>query len=197
VLSLSLRLVTDVSTRNFGYLIAYVLPGVVTLAGVARCSDIVRSWFVANPTETPTVGGFLFITLASVGVGVTVSAVRWLLLDTLHHATGIQQPRWDFSVLQKKYAAFEGAVENHYRYYQCYANMQVATAVYVFLQWPVWSGLFPNPRQAIFAVIVIQSLLFLASRDALSKYYARTSALLSPIQPERRSYEVSQPRSGG
>lgn len=176
---------TDVSTRNFGYLIAYILPGVVTLAGLSRYSEIVRSWFVTAPAQSPTVGGFLFLTLASVAVGMTVSAIRWLVLDTLHHATGIQQPHWDFSVLQDNYAAFDGAVENHYRYYQCYSNMQVAIAAAVLMQWPVWLALFPNQRQASFALLVILSLFFLASRDALAKYYARTSALLSLRQCER------------
>jgi hypothetical protein len=115
----------------------------------------------------------------------TVSSIRWLVLDTLHHATGIRQPRWNFSVLQRNYAAFDGAVENHYRYYQCYANMQVAIAAAVLMQWPVWSALFPNERQAMLALLVIESLFFLASRDALTKYYARTSALLSVTQSER------------
>jgi len=177
--------VTDVSTRNFGYLIAYILPGVVTLVGLSRYSEIVRSWFATAPVGTPTVGGFLFLTLASVAVGMAVSAIRWLVLDTLHHASGIQPPQWDFSALQNNYAAFDGAVENHYRYYQCYANMQVAIAAAVFMQWSEWLTLFANQRQAIFVLLLILSLFFLASRDALTKYCARTSALLFLTQSQR------------
>ncbi len=109
----------EVSGRNFGLLIAYVLPGFVALTGAARCSTAVRQWMdqhVAACGATATVGGFLYVTLASVGVGLTVSTVRWAVIDTLHHWTGIPGPCWDDSRLQEKLEAFEALVENHYRY---------------------------------------------------------------------------------
>jgi hypothetical protein len=177
--------VTDISTRNFGYLIAYVLPGVVTLAGVSRYSETVRSWFGAAPTGAPTVGGFLFLTLGSVAAGMVVSTIRWMLLDGLHHHTGIQEGHWDFSALEANYKAFEGAVENHYRYYQFYGNMLVAVLVTAYTQWPTWLAFFGDGSHATVAVLVLVGLFFVASRDTLAKYYVRSAELLSPNALER------------
>jgi hypothetical protein len=177
--------VTEVSTRNFGYLIAYILPGVVTLAGVSRYSETVRSWFGAAPTGAPTVGGFLFLTLGSVAAGMVVSTVRWMFLDGLHHHTGIQEGHWDFSALEANYTAFEGAVENHYRYYQFYGNMLVAVLVTAFTQWSVWLAFFGDGCHATVAVLVLIALFFVASRDTLAKYYARSAELLYSNALER------------
>jgi hypothetical protein len=177
--------VTEASTLNFGLLIAYVLPGVVTVAGLSRFSDTARSWFSASSAGAPTVGGFLFLTLASVAAGLTVSAIRWLALDWIHHHTGVRKPNWNFSALQPNFMAFEGVVENHYRYYQGYGNMLVALIIAAFTQWPKWSALFEHPWQAVLSALILISLFFVASRDSLAKYYARSSQLLSSPKLER------------
>ena len=65
---------TDVSGRNFGLLIAYVLPGFVSLCGMAELSPNMKSWLVTGSMTNgvaPTVGGFLYLTLASVAAGLT------------------------------------------------------------------------------------------------------------------------------
>jgi hypothetical protein len=89
--------VKDVTSENFGLLIAYVLPGFVLLWSLAPVLDHHRGWLGQANGDQPTVGGFLYVTLASVGLGQFVSTLRWLLMDSLHHATGIRQPHFDFS----------------------------------------------------------------------------------------------------
>ena len=71
----------------------------------------------------------MYVTLASLGAGLTVSAIRWALLDSLHHATGIEPPQWDFACLDERLQGFLALVENHYRYYQFYGNMFIAVAI--------------------------------------------------------------------
>src|SRR5205085_10439214 len=88
-----------------------------------------RTWIAAPPADPPTVGGFLFVTVASIGVGLTVSTLRWLLIDTLHHRTGLRPPAWDFSLLGDRVAAFEVIVDNYYRFYQFYSGMVISLAV--------------------------------------------------------------------
>jgi hypothetical protein len=75
--------------------------------------------------------GFLYVTLASVRAGMTVSTVRWATVDPLHALTGIRRPLRNDARLQDRLAAFEAPVENHYRYYQFYANMLVALLLVV------------------------------------------------------------------
>jgi len=181
--------VTEVTAQNFGFLIAYILPGLVVLAALGKYSETVRSWFGASPTTAPTVGGFLYVTLASVAAGMTVSAIRWLALDPLHHATGIRQPDWDFTTLQDRLNAFLAVVENHYRYYQFYGNMLVALVFFAVVQWPQWPS--PLGRQGAFTLIMFAliGLFYLASRDTLQKYYARTAMLLD-IVPQTKRREI-------
>jgi hypothetical protein len=183
--------VKETSITNFGLLIAFLLPGFVALWGVSYVSEPVRSWFGASPDDAPTVGGFLYVTLASIVAGLTVSTVRWMVIDTLHHATGLARPAWDFSLLQQHVAAFDVLVEFHYRYYLFYANMIVAITFTTLMRHAVASS---GPFAIDFsdAAAVILSLLFLAgSRDTLSKYYRRGDALLARVPQGKRPKALS------
>ena len=134
----------DVSYASFGLLIAYIVPGFTALWGLARVSDTVRSWLGANPATAPTVAGFFYATLASVAAGVTVSTLRWLLIDTLHRSMGVRWLQWDFSRLQKNVAAFQLLIEIHYRYYQFYGGMMVSSVI-AYLTWRLSLGFWSTP----------------------------------------------------
>lgn len=168
----------EVNQSNFGLLIAYLLPGTIVIASIADRSSMIRAWLGASTTGAPTVGGFLFITLAAVFAGLTTSTIRWLLLDSLHHRTGIRPPNWKFAVLQENLTAFEGAVENHYRYHQFYGNTLIAIVLAMTAN-PQFAADSSTPlvARSIGAVIVV--LFYFASRDSLRKYYVRTNAILS------------------
>lgn len=112
--------------QHVGLVIAYVLPGLTALWGGSYFSETLRAWVAASPTDAPTVAGFLYRTLASIAAGLTVSTVRWLLMDRLHHWIGIPEPRCDFSRLQDHLGAFDLFLEIHYRYYyQFYSSCGV------------------------------------------------------------------------
>src|SRR5689334_12909624 len=119
----------DVTSSNFGLLIAYILPGSVALWGIGELWPTAHAWFGDSSTQSPTVGGFLYVTLAAVGLGLFVSTIRWATVDWIHHRTGIEHPRWDFSSLNSRLPAFELLVASHYRYYQFYANTFVAVGL--------------------------------------------------------------------
>lgn len=118
----------NLSRGNFGLVIAYLLPGLTALSGIAIFSPMVRLWLVGPPMESPTVAGFLYVTLASLGAGLVVNTIRWAIVDAIHHRTGLSKPQWNFAHLQANLAAFEAAVENHYRHYQSLGGMFIATA---------------------------------------------------------------------
>jgi hypothetical protein len=167
----------ELTTKNFGLLIAYILPGFTVLWAVSPYSPTVQTWLGTSMTDAPTVGGFLYVTLGSVAAGLTVSALRWLVLDTLHHRTGIQKPRWDFSRLDAKLNAFDVLNEQHYRYFQFYGNMLIAMCVTTLLRRPF--GTSPAERAAVLILLLsLAILLFVASRDTLQKYYGRVGQLL-------------------
>ncbi len=179
--------VSALSQKNFGLLIAYVLPGFVTLWGVSCFSDTVRSWITSSQTGAPTVAGFLYVTLASVATGLIASTVRWAVVDSFHHITGLKPPAWEFAKLEERLGGFLVLVEAHYRYYQFYANMFVAVAFTYAVK------LLSNGRSLCsvgwsdLGFAVIQLILLAGSRDTLRKYYSRMERLLGTFSTEERS----------
>ena len=177
---------TPISDKNFGLVIAFVLPGFVCLWGASCWSSTVAGWLTVVPTSNATVGGFLYATLGSLAAGLTASAVRWAVVDTIHHRTGVRPPEWDFAKLQDKLEAFDALVENHYRYYQFYANMLVAVA------FASGCDLFTGKDIAVSAWAIvglafIETVFFAGSRDALRKYYSRAERLLGTLALQERS----------
>ena len=120
----------------------------------------------------PSLAGFLDGTVEAIIAGLTISTVRWLVLDTIHHRTGVRPPSWDFALLEKSVAAFEFLVRIHYRYYKFYGNMVVAL---------IWSYVYQGYHLGIrgAAYWVLAGIFFLGSRDSLRKYYTRAGRLLS------------------
>lgn len=169
----------DITSRNFGLAIAYLIPGFVALGGVAAVSDVVRSWLGGSTSGGPSVGGFLYVTLGSIAAGMTVSALRWALVDTVHHCTGLRRPIWNDAKLTERLRAVEHLVEVHYRYYQFYANTLVAL-LFTYLSWSWTTEIFEDGGNYWMILVFAAEVVFLAaSRDALGKYYRRMNSLMS------------------
>ena len=170
---------STLSNQNFGLVIAYLLPGFVALWGVSYFSPTVEGWIAASQQGAPTVAGFMYVTLASLAAGVTVSAVRWAIIDHLHHATGVVPPVWKFANLEDKLQGYLALIENHYRYYQFYSNMFIAVA-FSFSARCVCNGqAFRSQLWPAAGFLILESVLLAGSRDTLRKYYTRTQQLLS------------------
>ena len=173
----------DVSSGNFGLLIGFVLPGFIVLWGVSYFSLTVQLWLSGAGT-TPTIAGFMFGTLASVAAGVTASTVRWLVIDTIHHWTGIQQPPWNFSRLGRNVAAYNVLNDIHYKFYLFHANSFVAL-IFVYVARRAHLGLFEASIGWFdlgFAFLLL--ILYVGSRDMLRKYHTRVGQLLGTLQSE-------------
>src|SRR5712671_4104163 len=97
--------VKDTSLNDFGLLIAYVLPGFTALWAVNFVVRLPVHWLSDIGGSAPTVGGFLYATLASIMAGLVVSTLRWMFIDTLHHRTGLKPPLRDFGKLETATAA--------------------------------------------------------------------------------------------
>lgn len=169
----------DVNEKNFGLVIAFLLPGFIVLWGVSFSSPTVAGWLArSSGSDAPTLGGFLYATLASLAVGMLLSALRWATLEQFLKLFGVRAPNIDFRRLavQDRYTAFVAIVENHYRYYQYYSSSLLAV-VASFIAYVAPANTKPTAGIAL-AVSGIVVILFLASRDALKKYYDRAAAVL-------------------
>jgi hypothetical protein len=170
---------TDLNEHSFGLLIAYLLPGFLAVLVLADSSPTLAAWLASPPDASPTVAGFLYVTMASVALGITASTFRWLLIDTLHHHTGLRPPEWTFRYFHKHVDAFAGIVENHYRYYQFYGNTVVVILLGLATGHGVTHALGFAGALGLVAEFALLILFLAASRDALSKYHARATMFLA------------------
>lgn len=170
-----------VTNASFGPLIAYLVPGATVLAGASEFSSPLRLWFAATPANAPTIGGFLYLTVAALAVGMIVSAVRWAVVDTLHGCTGLRMPPFDFSKLGRNVEAFSLLIRIHYEHYQFYSNMFVATAVTYACYRVKLGGVIPLGWLDV-GFLVLEVVFFATSRDTLRKYYTRSQQLLNGVR---------------
>jgi len=166
--------VNDVTNQNFGLLIAYILPGFILLWGLEPYFPIISSWLGLTAAANPSIGGFLYVTMASVALGQIISTFRWLTIDSLHHSTGIRKPTLNFGRLKDSVAAFDRLIDVHYRYYQWHANGLVAISIATVLRWTAKG----YSHRELLLLIFVNTLLYIGSRDTLSKYYRRVEELL-------------------
>lgn len=179
----NIRSLNSVSNDNFGPLVAYLVPGATALLGISQFIPVLQVWFAATPADAPTISGFLYLTGASLAMGMTLNAVRWAVVDAAHACTGLPPPRLDFSRLDRKVAALGLLIEIHYRHYQFYANMCVAVAIAFACHRVKLGAVWPlGWLDAVF--VLLEVIFFVTSRDTLRKYYSRSRQLLGP-RPKR------------
>jgi hypothetical protein len=166
----------EISKQNFGLLIAYLLPGLVVLWGVSYFSETVRVWLMTGEQSSSAVAGFLYVTLGAFTAGLTLSALRAVTVDALHHCTGIAKPEWDFSEFQGKFWAYNQLVESHYCFYQFYAHMCLAVPALIAAH-RIASDT-ATPWWVFVGCLILELVLFVVSRQTLKTYYTRASDLL-------------------
>jgi hypothetical protein len=93
--------------------------------------------------------------------------------------TGVPRPTWDAGRLKERLHAVNYFVEFHYRYYQFYANTLVALLWTYVLNRLIGTSVVLGPATDV-GFIILSVVLFLGSRDALSKYHDRTNRIIGP-----------------
>ena len=192
----------SVTHDTFGPLIAYLIPGAIALLGLSPFVPAVETWFAGTPATAPTVGGFLYLTVASLAAGMILNAVRWALIDSLHARTGLPPPPRDFSRLGPNVEAMRLLIAIHYQHYQHYANLVVATA-FAWAAHRTAVGWAAPAGPLDLAALALAPVFFATSRDTLRKYHERTAQLLagptaspSPTPPPAARRTPGGPRRG-
>lgn len=167
------------SSRQFGLLIAYVLPGFIALVGLAPVFPSVAQWLrpVSAGELDLGLGPPLYAILAATALGLLLDSARWISIDRIHHWMGVKRPAWEDSQLDRVLGAFDYLVQNHYRFYAFNANtLLAATIAYVVNR---FAGTLPFLGLSTdVGMVLLVAVLFLASRSALTNYFARTARLV-------------------
>lgn len=164
------------SLNDFGLLIAYVIPGFSLLYGTSYLVPELQVWFSLDALNAMSGASLVLLAVTAIGAGLVAHTIRWCLLDSLHHWTGLRPQQWDFSKFAANLGAYDKLTENHYRYYQFYGGMVVTLA---------WSLIARSYALQVtvdannLALVVLMILMAWGSRDTLSRYYSRLNAVLS------------------
>lgn len=172
--------IVDNTPRQFGLIVAYLVPGFIGLAGVAPLVPAVASWLQPVDQGNIGFGPPVYALLGAIAVGLILSCFRWIFIDQVHHWTGVKRPDWDNSRLTEALGSFDYLVQSHYRYYEFAGNTLVA----VLWAYGLNRVMKMSPLLGLgtdLGILAISLVLFVASRDALAKYYARTGQLIGQV----------------
>lgn len=170
----------QLSVGNTGVIIAYVIPGTVVMLGLSYFSQSIQRWLGTSGNETPNFGGALLFVLMALGAGLIADAIRSQTIDEVHHQTGVVQPVWSYSQLDKdKFELFQGIVENHFRYHQFYGNTFLSLLfAYVAKQISTKSWPWRSAWRTI-GLVVLLVVLWVGSRSDLDASYRAIDQLLN------------------
>lgn len=75
----------QISPINFGLIIAYFLPGIVSFYALSYISEGASNLFQAALSNPINIGAIFCLVVASIVTGLIVSSLRVILLETLHY----------------------------------------------------------------------------------------------------------------
>jgi hypothetical protein len=145
----------DITSTSFGLLIAFLLPGVLGLLGLAFWLPVPRQLFRTFLTAQSNVGLFLLVILVSLIIGLMVAAIRGLVFEHWVCRRDRLAPT-DFARLaaEARLVAFRAAVDEHYRYHQFWGGMTIVLpASYIFWISESWMGMSPESAFVSLAIV--------------------------------------------
>jgi hypothetical protein len=169
----------DNLTRQFGLIVAYLLPGFIALAGIAPLIPVVSSW-LEPLNQGIAIGPPIYALMAATAAGMVVSCFRWLLIDQVHALTGVPSPALNYRALEKQMTAFNYWVEQNYRYHQFYANALIAILFAYGVNRLLKTSLLLGFGTDL-GVFILCAVLFAGSRDALLKFRRRVGQLSDQV----------------
>ena len=168
--------------RGFALTIAFLLPGLVLLAGTATVNPTVATWFTGAQTG-PTIVGFLFVVLAALAMSMVITAIRWSIFECAWlPGCPLIPPAPDVDLSQRKdvEAQYVDYRHQHYYYYLAHANTAVAVplAVVAWLAVNVVTAPWWLSVSIVACTAIVSGVLGAAACDAINRYDQRLRRLL-------------------
>lgn len=175
----------ELTSTSFGYIIAFLLPGLFGLYGISLWSPDVQGLLKPAASTDSTIGPSLFLLLSVLTAGLFLSAARFFLFERWL----CKKHKLDPEMFKKlsgtdKLVAFTAVVEQHYRYHQFYGGCALAVLI-AFPKW-LWSRWDISSCFIIFCLIlgfcILETMLVITARDAFIRYVERGNNIVKGEQ---------------
>src|SRR4051812_10755026 len=125
----------DLTSTSFGYLIAFLLPGIFGTYALTYWSPAADVLLQPLVKADATVGPSAVFLLICVGMGLLLAAVRHFLFEKcLCREHRLPEGMFAKLVEENRLSSFQAVVDQHYRYHQFYGGCAVAALV-MFAGW--------------------------------------------------------------
>jgi hypothetical protein len=171
----------DLTSTSFGYVIAFLLPGLLGLYALSYWSGGVRELLQPALKADATVGPSVILLLIALGVGLWIAAVRFFVFERFlcrKHSFPVDM----FAKLtaEDKLGSFKAVVDEHYRYHQFYGGCAVALVV-LYAGW-VRTQVHTDRCWRLILVtlgfLVFEGLLISTASDSFLKYISRGTTIV-------------------
>lgn len=142
--------------RGFSVALAFLLPGLITLFGLATVNPTVQTWF-QGAQNGPTLVGFLFVLAAALALNLVITALRWFVFEQLPGpwlgCPWVKPPAASINLAERRLhdAVYVDLRHQFYYHYLAYANTAVAIPLAV-MAWKFGSA--PEPAWSTFLLVV-------------------------------------------
>ena len=124
----------ELTSTSFGYLIAFLLPGILGLYGLSAWFPQVGAILQPLSKADATVGPSIVFLLVSVGMGLCVSSGRYFLIEKLLYRKRCLSQDIYPRLTADKLAVLKSFSEEHYRYHQFYGGCAISLLI-LFAGW--------------------------------------------------------------
>ena len=131
----------DVTSTSFGYIIAFLLPGLAALYTLGLWSETIAEILRTFLTSASNIGLFLLVTATALGLGLLVTVLRWFVFERwLCRDDSSTSADSNQLAIEGKLTAFRAATDEQYRYHQFFGGITVVLP-FLYLGWLVhyWS----------------------------------------------------------
>jgi hypothetical protein len=162
----------DITTTSFGLVIAYLVPGMTGLYGLALWIPDLQKMFTAFLTAESNVGLFLLVVIAALVAGLLVNGFRWIIFERWRSDSLKAEEMAKLGKDDKILAAYLERVDENYRHHQAYGGLGMA--------WPIlYSGwlahLWPSLSccrilWSLLPALAIETVIVLTAKEALKRH---------------------------
>lgn len=176
----------DLSSTSFGYLIAFLLPGIFGLYALRFWVPQVEVLLLPIRNADASVGpSFIFLVVA-IGVGVCISGLRYFIFEKGIYRKRCLSPIVYRGMGSEKLALVRAFADEHYRYHQFYGGCAVALLI-LFVGWLAHAH--PTLSQIGYrsvGFILFGLLLERSADDAFTKYIEKCRGIEEQMKEEGR-----------